>query len=229
MRAAVLLALAISFCLSGCVNSSIQGYADRSLPSNSLQHLAVYVAAPGPLASSMQASVSEEARKCGLYAEDALSILPPTRTYTDIEVRKALRERGVDGVLLISVADSGVMSQYAGTIFQSYSSGTTSADGTMMRMGNTSTVSLNGTYSGSSMGAATPTFRYSRQTSFSARLIDPASARNLWVGTGEVSAGGGKGIIGRLIVADGVSASRSITTIFDDLQKKGLIGIGSVN
>lgn len=224
MRAGVLIALATSLCFGGCVNSSIQGYADRSLPSNSLRHLAVYVAAPGPLASSMQASVSEEAQKRGLYAEDALAILPPTRTYTDVEVRKALQERGVDGVLLISVADSGVVSQYAGTIFQSNSSGTVSADGTVTRMGNMSNVSMNGTYSGTSMGTATPTYRYSRQTSFSARLLDPKSARNLWVGNGEVSAGGGKGIIGRLIVADGVSASRSISTIFDDLQKKGLIG-----
>ena len=75
-------------------------------------------------------------------AEDALIILPPTRTYSDAEVRKALAERGVDGVLLITVADSGVISQYAGTIFQSTYSGTLTANGTATQMGNTSTVAL---------------------------------------------------------------------------------------
>ena len=74
------------------------------------------------------------------------------------------------------------------------------------------------------VGSTTPTFRYSRRTEFSARLLEPKSARNLWVGNGEVNAGGGKGLIGRLIVADGVSSSNSIGAIFDDLQKKGLIG-----
>lgn len=106
----------LALALSGCVNTSIQGYADRDLPSQTIKHIAVYVAAPGPLAASMQRSVSEEARKRGVLAEDALAILPPTRTYSDIEVRKALAERGVDGVLLITVADSGVISQYAGTV-----------------------------------------------------------------------------------------------------------------
>ena len=76
------------------------------------------------------------------------------------------------------------------------------------------------------MGSATPTYRYSRQTAFSARLIDPKSTRNLWIGNGQVNAGGGKGLIGRLIVSDGVSSSNSISAIFEDLQKKGLIGAG---
>jgi hypothetical protein len=155
--------------------------------------------------------------------------LPPTRTYTDAEVRKALAERGIDGVLLITVADSGVVAQYAGTIFQSSYNGISSANGTITQMGNTSTLSLNGNSSGTMTGTAAPTYRYSRRTDFSARLVDPRSARNLWVGSGEVKAGGGKGLIGRLIVADGVSSSHSISAIFDDLQNKGLIGAGGAS
>jgi hypothetical protein len=219
----VLIVLAV-LGLTGCVKTSIQGYADRDLPSQSIQHIAVYIAAPGPLAVSMQSNVSEEAKKRGIFAEDALNILPPTRQYSDVEVRKALAERGVDGVLVITVADSGVQSQYAGTIFQSSYSGVSSANGTVTSMGNTSTFSANGTSSGTTFGSATPTYSYSRRTQFSARLLDPKSARNLWIGNGEVNAGGGKGLISRLTVADGVSSSNSITAIFDDLQKKGLIG-----
>ena len=222
-------AAGVAFGLCGCVNTSMQGYADRNLPANTIQHIASYVAAPGPLATSMQASVAEEARKRGVLAEDALTILPPTRTYTDAEVRKALTERGVDGVLLITVADSGVVAQYAGTIFQSSYNGYSSANGTINQMGNTATFSMNGSSTGTMYGTAAPTYRYSRRTDFSARLVDPKSGRNLWVGNGEVTAGGGKGLIGRLIVADGVSSSRSIGAIFDDLQNKGLIGGGGAS
>src|SRR5450759_4011823 len=43
------LIVAVGLGLSGCVKTSMQGYADRDLPSRTIQHLAVYVAAPGPL------------------------------------------------------------------------------------------------------------------------------------------------------------------------------------
>jgi hypothetical protein len=59
--------------------------------------------------------------------------------------------------------------------------------------------------------------------------MDPKSERNLWIGKGEVNAGGGKGLIGRLIVADSVSSSNSIGAIFEDLQKKGVIGGGGAS
>jgi hypothetical protein len=174
----------------------------------------------------MQASVAEEAHKRGVLAEDALNILPPTRTYTDAEVHKALAERGIDGVLLITVADSGVISQYAGTIFQASYSGVSSANGTVTQMGSTSAVALNGNVAGTTVGSATPTYNYSRQTQFTARLVEPGTGRNLWVGNGEVDTSGGRGLISRLMVTDGVSASRSISAIFGDLQMKGLIAGG---
>lgn len=214
--------------LTECTSTTIQGYADRNLPSKGVQHLAAYVAAPGPLASSMQASIAEEAQKRKVLVEDALNILPPTRTYTDAEVRRMLTERGVDGVLIINVADSGVISQYAGTIFSSYSSGAESLNGTITNLGGgLSTVALSGTTNGSTFGTATPVHQFSRKTDFAARLIEPASGRNLWVGHGEVSTEGGKGLIGRLTVTDSASASHAVNAIFDDLQKKGLIAGGN--
>ncbi len=223
------LAVVLAVGASACSNTTMQGYADRDLPANTVRHIAAYVAAPTPVASSMQASITNEAHNRGIWAEDALTILPPTRTYSDAEVHKVLAERGVDGVLLITVADSGVISQYAGTIFQSTYNGTLQANGTVTQMGNTSTVSLNGTTTGTSVGSATPTYRYSRHTQFSARLVDPKSGRNLWVGNGEVDTEGGRGLISRLMVSDSVSSSSSVRAIFDDLQKKGLIGGGGAS
>lgn len=210
--------------LAACTNTTIQGYADRNLPSKPAQHIAAYVAAPEALASSMEASIADVAHKHGIVAEDALTILPPTRTYSDAEVRKVLAERGVDGVLVITVADTGVVSQYAGTLFSSSYNGATSVSGTATQFGNTSTVALSGNTTGTSFGSATPTYRYSRKTDFTARLVEPSSGRNLWVGNGEVSTEGGKGLLGRLTVTDGVNSSYAIGAVFDDLQKKGLIG-----
>jgi hypothetical protein len=53
---------------------------------------------------------------------------------------------------------------------------------------------------------------------FKARLVDPGTARNLWVGSGEVNAGG------RFFVGNGSSASSSVSAIFDDLRSKKILG-----
>jgi hypothetical protein len=63
-----------------------------------------------------------------------------------------------------------------------------------------------------------PRFRYSRETKFDAKLLEPASGRTLWVGSGQVSAGGA------LFVGNGTSATSAAAAIFDDMHAKGLIG-----
>jgi len=204
--------------LSGCITTSMQGYADRDLPARPIQRVAAYVVAPTALASSFQSSIAEEAAKRGVGAEDAYALLPPTRTYTDTEIRKVLADNGVDAVLIINVGDTGVIKEYAGTFFQGQYSGSTDTSGTVTRNGNFSNVSLAGNSSGTMTGTSTPMQRYSRQTMFKARLVDPRTARNLWVGSGEVSAGG------RLFVGNGSSASSSVCAIFDDLRSKKIIG-----
>jgi hypothetical protein len=152
-----------------------------------------------------------------VLAEDALLILPPRRNYTTAEIQKALKSSGVDGVLVIKVGDSGIMSQYGGTYFQSQTNGNTSIDGTMTTYGNTSNIFLAGTSTQTTTGVSTPVYRDKRQTAFTAQLLEASSGRTLWVGNGQVNAGG------LLFVGDGASASNSISAIFNDLTKKGLI------
>jgi hypothetical protein len=180
--------------------------------------MVAYVAAPTPLAASIQQSIAEQAQKRGILAEDAFNLLPPTRTYTDAEIRQILAQRNVDSVLVIQVGDSGATKEYAGTIMTGQYTGTSSATGTINTFGNMSTLSASGMSSGTMTATATPTYRYSRRTAFTARLIEPATARNLWVGNGQVDAGG------LLFVGNGMNASSSVSAIFEDLQKKGVIG-----
>jgi hypothetical protein len=204
--------------LTGCITTSMQGYADRQLPAKPISRMIAYVAGPGPLVSSIQASVAEEAKKRGVVAEDALLLFPPTRTYTNAEIQQGLARDGIDGVLVINVGDTGVLQQYAGTILSGQYSGSSSASGTINTFGNMSTVSMNGTSSGTMVATATPVYSYRRQTSFTARVLETATGRNLWIGNGQVRAGG------LLFVGDGASASSSVGAIFDDLQRKGIIG-----
>jgi hypothetical protein len=204
--------------LPGCITTAMQGYADRELPAKPVSRIIAYVAGPTALVTSIQANVSDEARKRGLTAKDALSLFPPTRTYTNTEIQRGLASDGIDGVLVINVGDTGVLQQYAGTILSGQYSGSSDASGTISTFGNVSNVSLNGTSSGTMVATATPVYRYRRQTAFTARLLEPVTGRNLWVGNGQVNSGG------LLFVGDGANAASSVAAIFDDLQRKGVIG-----
>ena len=202
-------AILVALSLGGCVTASMQGYADRDLPSNPVTHIAAFVNAPLPLSEAIQIGVAGEAEKRHLAIEDARSIFPPTRQYSDADIKRDLKAKGVDAVLVIDVSDSGIMREYAGTIFRSSFSGM----GTVNTYGNISTLS----YGGSSSGFATPIINRSRQTSYQARLTDPSTGRNLWVGQGQISAAG------TLFVGDTTSASQVAAGVFSDLQAKGLI------
>jgi hypothetical protein len=208
-RLDMLCASFVALSLSGCVTTSMQGYADRTMPEHPVSHLAALVNAPLPLSEAFQASLASEAAKKGVVIEDAKLIFPPTRQYADAEIKPALNAEGVDGLLIVDVGDTGVVSQYAGTMFNSSYSGTA----TVSTFGNISNVS----YGGTSIGVAAPIYRHTRQTSFKARLVEPSTGRNLWVGEGQVNAGGA------LFVGNGTSASNSASAIFNDMQAKGLI------
>jgi len=80
------------------------------------------------------------------------------------------------------------------------------------------TVSLNSTATGTMTATATPTYRHQRQTTFTARLVEIPTCRNLWIGQGQVKADG------LLFVGDGANAASSVSAIFDDLQRKGIVG-----
>jgi hypothetical protein len=203
--------------LSACITTDMQGYADRQPPQHPVQRMVALVAAPPALASSLQSSIAQEAKKHGIPVEDAFLLFPPTRNYSDAEIRGELARDGIDAVLVLTVGDSGVQSQYAGTVFYGSSSGAASAIGTASTVGNITNVSMSGVSSATYTGTATPTYRYSRQTSFQARLVEASTGRTLWVGNGQVQAGG------LLFVGNGANAYSTASSIFNDLQAKGIV------
>jgi hypothetical protein len=64
---------------------------------------------------------------------------------------------------------------------------------------------------------ASPIYRPTRETTFSAKLIDPSTGRTLWVGNGDVKAGG------KLFVGDETSASKAASAILEDLKAKHVV------
>jgi hypothetical protein len=82
---------------------------------------------------------------------------------------------------------------------------------------------MSGSSSSTFTATATPTYHYSRQTAFQARLIEASSGRALWVGNGQVQAGG------LLFIGNGANAYSTAASIFNDLQAKGLIRAGPGN
>jgi hypothetical protein len=194
--------------LSACITTSMQGYADLEPPPHPLQHIAVF--APPALLPAL----ASEASKRGVLLEDARVILPPTRQYNEAEVRQAMAARGVDGVLVVNVTgDTGVQQQYAGTIANTSYSGNSS--GNAMIVGNM--IYGSGMSSGTATTTSTPVYRYSRAIGFEARLSDPQTSRKYWVGSGQTQSGGS------LFVGDAVNATNAASSIFNDLQSKGLL------
>ncbi len=202
------IAAACATMLASCVTTSMQGYADLDRPAHPVEHIAV-VAPP-----ALVAALASESPRHGLMIEDGNVIVPPTRAYKDAEIRQLLTTSGVDGVLVVSVTgDTGVQERYAGTIFSGNYSGTSS--GNAIVTGNM--ISGTTTSSGTMIATATPIHRYSRTVAFQARLSDPKSGRNLWVGGGQTRAGGA------LFMGDATSARDAASTILNDLREKGLI------
>ena len=195
--------------LAACVSTSMQGYADLEHPAHPIAHIAA-VAPP-----ALVAALASEAAKRGILLEDGNVIVPPTRQYKDTEIRQLLAERGIDGVLVVTVrGNTGVQERYAGTIMSGSYSGTSS--GNAMVVGNT--VSGTGMSSGTLTATSTPVYNYKRSVVFQARLSDPKSGRNLWVGGGQTRAGGA------LFMGDAVSATNAASAMLEDLKAKGLIG-----
>jgi hypothetical protein len=192
---AACLALLAAITLAGCLTSETADLA-HAVPPRQVNRIVSYVSGPAPLASNVQVSISREARRRGLAADNALALFPPTRSYTDADILQVLAARGADGVLIINVGEAGVPRQYAGTMFQGRSAASSAAAAAV--------ASVNGN---------------PRPTTFTARLIEPATARHLWDGSGHVDTGG------VLYADDDSGAEEAVAAIFEELQQKGIVAL----
>jgi hypothetical protein len=126
MRGALCLLSAALLC--ACTQTALDSYADRSPTSKQLKHIVAYVAGPAAVANEAQAGLTTEAAKHGVILDNAFYILPPTRPYSDGDIRRTFAASGVDGLLLIRVGRAPVIREYAGTLLANLDSAAARGD-----------------------------------------------------------------------------------------------------
>jgi hypothetical protein len=105
--------------LGACTQTAIEGYADRPPSARPLSHIVAYVSGPVAIVNEAQASLTTAAEKHGVILDNAFYVLPPTRPYSDADIRRDLAAHGVDGLLLIKIGKSVTIREYAGTLLAS--------------------------------------------------------------------------------------------------------------
>jgi hypothetical protein len=168
---------------------------------------------------SILQAVSQQGASRGITVENVYYLLPPTRTYTGAEATSALQARGINAVLIMQLGDSGIHQQYLGTIVSANSSGSFNGSGTAVSAGPFTSLDMSGTMQSSGTAIATPILRPNRSTTFQARLVEVPTGRVLWVGQGETDSGG--------LLFVGMNGAKSVSSVFDDLQAKGILPAAS--
>ena len=113
----------IAMALSGCGSALLQSETSPQLSPRPVRAIGAYVAGPNALAASFQANIAVEATRHGLTADNVSALFPPTRAYTNAEIRQGLAARSIDSVMIIRIGDAPAQRQYAGTILQERSVG----------------------------------------------------------------------------------------------------------
>ena len=197
MRALCLALVAMA--LSGCGSALLQSETSPQLSPRPAMAIGAYVAGPNSLVGSFQANIAVQATRHGLTADNISALFPPTRAYTDVEIRQGLAARSIDSVMIIRIGDAPAQRQYAGTILQERSVGS----------------------GGPTAAAIAAVNGNPNPSTFSARLVDVGSGRKLWGGEGQIAAGAYS------LFANGTTVEDAVAALFDDLQEKGMIGGGA--
>jgi hypothetical protein len=186
--------------LSGCGSALLQSETSPQLSPRPVKAIGAYVAGPNSLAGSFQANIAIQGTRHGLTTDNISALFPPTRAYTDAEIRQGLAARSIDSVMIIRIGDAPGQRQYAGTILQERSVGS----------------------GGPTAAAIAAVNGNPNPSTFSARLVDVASGRKLWDGgEGQIASGAYS------LFANGATVEDAVAALFDDLQDKGMIGGGA--
>ena len=125
----ILLVVAMSLFLGACASTEMTSIRDPSASTLSYQRILV-VAPFSDLESRMEAENAfvAQLRNRGVHGVPSISVLLPTRTYSDEELGSILKDTGVDGVLLVTLT--------AAYTQQSYVPGFSTTTGTATLSGN---------------------------------------------------------------------------------------------
>lgn len=200
--------------LCGCVTTEIRDYSDTEHAAQRTRSTAVIAETSDVgLAEAIEQGLQTDLAQHGVRTVRMQTLLPPTRAYTDKEVKNKLSRQGIDTVLAVHVLDSSESSQIIGL----YSSGNAHVNtyGTAYGIGN---MAYGNAYSNISMNTTTtPIRKFKRHTVAQTQLTDVASGQVVWRGQLETNAGGA------LFMSDSATASDLALRIVNALAQKGHI------
>ncbi len=155
--------------LAGCAATALTSVRDPAFQGRTFQRIVVVA----PFTDLDKRATAENSfvaalQARGAQAVPAMTVLPPTRTYSDEEMGAALRAAGADGVLLVTLTDA-----YAST---TYVPGSTTTSGSAYATG--STVSWTATT------RQNPGYYVNKpRVRFEVKLVDVATGSTAWLGT----------------------------------------------
>lgn len=163
--------------LAGCAITSMTSVRDPAFQSRAFRRIVV-VAPFTDLEKKANAENSFVAalQARGAQAMPAMTVLPPTRDYSNEDINAALQASGANGVLFVTLTDASV--------FSTYVPGSTTTTGT----GYGTATSHGGTTTGTVNWTATtrqnPGYYINKpRVRFEVRLVDVATGSTAWLGT----------------------------------------------
>ena len=194
----------VSALLAACAPAEIQGYADPRPPERPVVSLAALVIADEALQSGSERELQRAATARHLAFVDARALAPPTRAYSDDEIRKELTAHGVDSLLEVTIGyTSARQTVEGGGLGRGFNLGVASGEAMKVQFGDRST------------GLATGR-RTEKPVKFMARLFDLSSGRVVWVGSGQTAAAPEH-------LSQMIAVRTSVEAIFRDLATKHLL------
>jgi hypothetical protein len=128
----VLFGLFWGWCLlfvTGCASTSMTSFRDPSFATKAFHR--ILIVSPFADLESRTKSESRFVECFSRYAVEGISsirVFMPTRTYTNEELSKLLSENGIDGVLLVTLADAYTAQTYVPTSSSTYGQATLSGN-----------------------------------------------------------------------------------------------------
>ena len=182
--------------ISGCANTETTSFTDPAFKSERFNNFVVKVDNTDFQSKELIANeICVELRDAGARCTSSLNIFPPTRSYSNDEKSKILKERNVGGYLVILVGDGSTSTNYIGS--QQF--------GTVNVYGNYATTNTN----------SMPIYSFSRQAGYNSILIDTKTQNKAWVGGSRTS---GQGLVN---ITDDAFASSLASSLVDALRNNG--------
>lgn len=211
-----ILALLLLPAATGCASATLTAFRDPAFADRRFERIAVFA-----VGMYLDNAVAVENQVCANVAPSPCvsgkSVLPPTRAYSDGEIREYLANARVDGVLIVALTDDQTASQYLRSIVSGSASTVGTQSGRMSIYGNNAYWSGVAQTNTSARTVATPVYGY-RRTAFAAvGLFDRQTGNIAWRGDMRVSGQGA------LNVTDGVFISAASKEIAYRLKSAQLI------